>query len=41
MCGNSGDDAFSQNAGGCISIPGFDSDDTFDYSGALGAVLDA
>jgi pimeloyl-ACP methyl ester carboxylesterase len=29
------------NAGGCISLPGFDSDDTFDYSGALGRTLDS
>ena len=41
ICGKSGDDAFSGSAGGCISIPGFDSDDQFDYSGALGRALDS
>ena len=41
ICGKSGDDAFSGSAGGCISIPGFDSHDQFDYSGALGRALDS
>lgn len=41
VCGQAGYDAFAGSAGGCISLPGFDSGDTFDYSGALGRALDA
>lgn len=39
ICGDSGADAFSGSAGGCITIPGFDSNDTFDYSNALAKAL--
>jgi pimeloyl-ACP methyl ester carboxylesterase len=41
VCGDAGVDAFAGSAGGCISLPGFDADDTFDYSGALGRTLDS
>jgi carboxypeptidase C (cathepsin A) len=41
ICGQSGQDAFSGTAGGCITIPNFDARDTFDYSGALGKALDS
>lgn len=41
VCGDAGEDAFAGRAGGCISLAGFDSGDDFDYSGALGAALDA
>ena len=41
ICGDAGYAAFAGNAGGCISMPGFDSGDEFDYSGALGRALDA
>jgi carboxypeptidase C (cathepsin A) len=41
ICGDSGLDAFGGTAGGCITIPGFDSKDNFDYSAALGNALDA
>lgn len=41
ICGDAGEDAFSGNAGGCISMGAFDSRDSFDYSGALGRALDA
>eukprot|EP00456_Euglypha_rotunda_P024475 TRINITY_DN20015_c0_g1_i4.p1 TRINITY_DN20015_c0_g1~~TRINITY_DN20015_c0_g1_i4.p1 ORF type:complete len:176 (-),score=18.00 TRINITY_DN20015_c0_g1_i4:73-600(-) len=41
VCGDAGNTAFAGNAGGCISLPGFDSNDKFDYSGALGQTLDA
>jgi len=41
VCGDAGVDAFSGNAGGCISMGTFDSNDKFDYSGALGRALDA
>jgi len=39
VCGNAGDKAFGQCAAGCIDLPDFDKDDTFDYSGALGRAL--
>lgn len=41
VCGDAGNDAFAGSAGGCISMGAFDSRDSFDYSGALGAALDA
>ena len=41
VCGDAGNDAFAGNAGGCISMGAFDSRDKFDYSGALGRVLNA
>lgn len=41
ICGDAGEDAFAGNAGGCISLPGFDREDTFDYSAALARALDA
>lgn len=41
VCGDAGVDAFEGSAGGCIALPGFDSDDKFDYSGALGRTLNA
>ena len=41
VCGDSGSDAFGGASGGCITIPGFDLQDSFDYSGALGEALDA
>lgn len=41
ICGDAGKDAFAGSAGGCISMGAFDSRDSFDYSGALGKVLDA
>eukprot|EP00604_Paraphysomonas_vestita_P001398 CAMPEP_0174819250 /NCGR_PEP_ID=MMETSP1107-20130205/2365_1 /TAXON_ID=36770 /ORGANISM="Paraphysomonas vestita, Strain GFlagA" /LENGTH=355 /DNA_ID=CAMNT_0016032385 /DNA_START=378 /DNA_END=1445 /DNA_ORIENTATION=+ len=41
VCGEAGVDAFADDAGGCISLPGFDSNDSFDYSGALGRTLNA
>jgi carboxypeptidase C (cathepsin A) len=41
VCGDAGRDAFAGNAGGCISMGTFDSNDKFDYSGALGRTLDA
>ena len=41
ICGQSGQDAFSGTAGGCITIPNFDAKDDFDYSGALGQALDS
>lgn len=40
VCGDAGVDAFAGSAGGCISMPGFDADDSFDYSGALARTLD-
>jgi len=40
VCGDAGVDAFAGSAGGCISMGSFDSNDTFDYSGALGQALD-
>lgn len=39
VCGDAGVDAFAGSAGGCISLPNFDSRDSFDYSGALAKVL--
>jgi carboxypeptidase C (cathepsin A) len=39
VCGNAGAKAFGNCAAGCISLPDFDKDDTFDYSGALGRAL--
>jgi hypothetical protein len=41
VCGDAGNDAFAGNAGGCISMGAFDSNDKFDYSGALGRTLEA
>jgi len=41
VCGDAGNAAFAGTAGGCIPLPGFDANDTFDYSGALGRALDA
>ena len=41
ICGEAGQNAFAGTAGGCIAMPGFDSGDTFDYSGALGRALDS
>jgi len=41
VCGDAGVDAFAGSAGGCISLPNFDSNDSFDYSGALGRTLDS
>ena len=41
VCGDAGNDAFAGAAGGCISLPGFDAGDTFDYSTALAYALDA
>jgi len=40
-CGDAGNQAFAGNAGGCISLAGFDTNDKFDYSGALGRTLDS
>jgi carboxypeptidase C (cathepsin A) len=39
VCGDSGAKAFGNCAAGCISMPDFDKDDTFDYSGAIGYAL--
>lgn len=39
VCGDAGDKAFGQCAAGCIDLPDFDKNDTFDYSGALGRAL--
>jgi hypothetical protein len=41
VCGNSGNDAFGQSSGGCITIPGFDQGDDFDYSGAVARALNS
>ncbi len=41
VCGEAGYDAFAGTAGGCITLAGFDANDKFDYSGALGRALDA
>lgn len=41
VCGDAGVDAFAGAAGGCIAMPGFDSNDDFDYSGALARTLSA
>jgi carboxypeptidase C (cathepsin A) len=41
ICGDAGYDAFAGAAGGCISMPGFDAGDEFDYSKALGRALEA
>jgi carboxypeptidase C (cathepsin A) len=41
VCGDAGVDAFSGNAGGCISMGSFDARDKFDYSGALAKTLEA
>jgi len=41
VCGDAGQAAFAGNAGGCIPLAGFDTNDKFDYSGALGRTLDA
>jgi len=40
-CGDAGNQAFSGSAGGCIDLPGFDTNDKFDYSGALARTLQA
>ena len=44
VCGNAGTaapgNAFAGAAGGCIDLPSFDANDTFDYSGALGRMLE-
>jgi hypothetical protein len=39
VCGDAGAKAFGNCAAGCISLPDFDKDDTFDYSGAVGEAL--
>lgn len=39
VCGDAGAKAFGNCAAGCISLPDFDKDDTFDYSGAIGKAL--
>ncbi len=41
VCGDAGNDAFAGSAGGCISMGAFDSNDKFDYSGALARTLEA
>lgn len=41
VCGDAGVDAFAGSAGGCISVGSFDSNDKFDYSGALARQLEA
>jgi carboxypeptidase C (cathepsin A) len=41
VCGSAGDAAFSGPNGGCVPLPNFDFNDTFDYSRALGRALDA
>ena len=41
VCGNAGDDAFAGAAGGCINVAPFDTNDQFDYSGALANTLEA
>jgi len=41
VCGDAGNQAFAGTAGGCINLPGFDANDKFDYSGALGRTLDS
>jgi len=40
VCGNAGAKAFEGRAAGCVAMPNFDADDTFDYSGALARSLD-
>merc|ERR1719291_374902 len=39
VCGDAGNKAFGNCAAGCISLPEFDKEDMFDYSGALGRAL--
>jgi len=39
VCGNAGIKAFANCAAGCINLPEFDKDDSFDYSAALGRAL--
>ena len=41
VCGDAGEDAFSGNAGGCISMGAFDAADDMDYSGALARTLES
>lgn len=41
VCGDAGNAAFATAAGGCVSLPGFDSNDKFDYSGAVARTLEA
>ena len=41
VCGSAGEEAFGHCNGGCVDLPAFDDDDTFDYSAALARALDA